>query len=123
MPPLHPALVHFPVALALTSVACDTLGKILALSDLVAVGQWTILFAAVASVVAALAGQRDMRLDKLKPATHAVVHLHQMLGWIRSSQPRPACCIAVGPRCTGPNLPRLWVVCSNSCACPSVARR
>lgn len=81
MPPLHPALVHFPIALTVTSVAADSLANALALPDLAGVGHWTILFAAAGALAAAAAGQRDMRLDKLKPTTHQIVHLHRFLGW------------------------------------------
>lgn len=81
MPPLHPALVHFPIALTVTSVATDSLARIMALPGLSSVGQWTVAFAAAGAVVAAATGQRDMRLDKLKTATHAIVHLHRTFGW------------------------------------------
>lgn len=81
MPPLHPALVHFPIALSVTSVVTDSLNILLALPQLSSVGQWTVALSAAGAMVAAVAGERDMRLDRLSAATHAIVHLHRTLGW------------------------------------------
>ena len=81
MPPLHPAIVHFPVALAVTSVASDTAGALLAIRSLKSVGEWTIAIAVGGAALAVAAGYRDMRRDALKARTHAMVHLHLRFGW------------------------------------------
>lgn len=80
MPPLHPAIVHFPVALTVASVVADSAGLAWSSSALTATGGWTILMAGVGGVAAAAAGYRDMRRDTLNTRTHAIVHLHLRFG-------------------------------------------
>lgn len=41
-----PAVIHFPVALTVTSVASDTVGALTGYGDLYVVGAWTLAFAA-----------------------------------------------------------------------------
>lgn len=82
MTPLHPAIVHFPIALAVTSVAADSASFVWSSSALAVVGAWTIAMAAAGSVAAAAAGYRDMRRDRLNPRTHALVHLHMRFGFV-----------------------------------------
>lgn len=82
MPPLHPAIVHFPVALTVTSIVSDSVGLVCKLPASTTVGQWTMLAAAAGGVVAAAAGYRDMRRDRLNPQTHAIVHLHMRIGLV-----------------------------------------
>jgi uncharacterized membrane protein len=78
--PVHPALVHFPIALTVTSVLSETAAAVFDIPSLHAVGAWTILFAFVVGVATIAAGYWDMRRDALEPRTHAIVHLHLRFG-------------------------------------------
>lgn len=82
MPPIHPAIVHFPVALGIVAIVSDSAAIILEISSLYAVGQWAIAGAAVGGGFAILAGYADMKRDALKETTHEIVHLHLKIGWI-----------------------------------------
>lgn len=81
MPTIHPAIVHFPIALTVTSVASDTAGVIFQAGGLSDVGRWTIALAVAGGALAIPAGYRDMRRDALRPGTHDLVHLHKHIGW------------------------------------------
>ena len=77
--PVHPAIVHFPIALTVSTVLSDA-AAVLEAPALHAVGAWTILFAAVVGVATIVAGYWDMKRDALAPRTHAMVHLHLRFG-------------------------------------------
>lgn len=81
MPPIHPALVHFPVALGVVSVVSDTVAALFGVSSLYAVGQWAMAGAAAGAALAILAGHSDMKRDALQRETHEIVHLHLKIGW------------------------------------------
>jgi uncharacterized membrane protein len=53
---LHPAVVHFPIALTVISVASDTAGALLGYSDLNVVGAWTLAFAGLIGSFTVAAG-------------------------------------------------------------------
>lgn len=80
MPPIHPAIVHFPIALTVVSIAADTWSRAGGPDSLAPVGQWTIAAAAAGSVLAALAGYLDMKRNHLAHETHEMVHLHMKFG-------------------------------------------
>ncbi|BBC71682.1 conserved hypothetical protein [Altererythrobacter sp. B11] len=80
MPPVHPALVHYPVALGVTSVIADTVAAVAGFPQLFVVGQWAMAIAAAGAAVAAPAGYWDMKRDDLAHETHELVHLHMKSG-------------------------------------------
>lgn len=81
LPPMHPALVHLPIAFVVLSVVADLLGKITHRPSLRHVGLWS-LFAAVFSAGVTIAtGYWDMNRAALAHETHAYVDLHLKLGW------------------------------------------
>lgn len=80
MPPIHPALVHFPIALTVVSVAADSWAGVGGPASLGPVGQWSIAVAAGGAVLAAIAGYWDMKRNKLAHETHEMVHLHMKFG-------------------------------------------
>ena len=82
MPPIHHAIVHFPIALTVTSVACDTNAFLGGPGTLASVGLWSIALAAAGALIAALAGYADMKRDDLAHETHELVYLHMKAGTV-----------------------------------------
>lgn len=80
MPPLHPAIVHYPVALTLVSVIADTIAVAASVPSLLPLGSWGMAIAAAGAIVAAAAGYWDMKRDNLAHETHEIVHLHMKSG-------------------------------------------
>ena len=85
MTPLHPAAVHFPIALAVLSVGADALGWALSgraiASSLFAAGWLALGGAAVSAVVAIALGIRDMRRATIAEEVHTHVHHHMRVGF------------------------------------------
>ena len=82
MPPVHPALVHFPIALVTLSVVADVRGFIGERSSLHAVGWWALAGAAHAVALAIQAGLFDMNREQIGHDTHQRVHRHMKAGFV-----------------------------------------
>ena len=82
MPPIHPALVHFPIALALFSLVADLAGLVLRNASLRAAGRWSLLGAALTAVAAVASGYYDMGRARLSETADGYVHLHMRIGWV-----------------------------------------
>ena len=54
--PLHPMLVHFPIALLITSVFFDLLGMLVEGKSFYQMGRWLLILGLLGGVVASLAG-------------------------------------------------------------------
>jgi len=54
--PVHPMLVHFPIALLITSVVFDVLGMIVDGKSFYQMGRWLLILGLLGGVVASLAG-------------------------------------------------------------------
>ena len=80
MKPLHPILVHFPIALLPVSVAADTIGLFGHIVSLSHTAVWTLLAAAAASLATVAAGFYDMYRAPLSEDTHVRVHRHMRVG-------------------------------------------
>ena len=80
MKPVHPILVHFPLALLPLSVTADIVGHFAALGSLRDTGWWTLLAAALGGLATVAAGLYDMRRAPLSEAAHARVHRHMRFG-------------------------------------------
>lgn len=84
--PLHPALVHLPIAFVLLSVAADFGARLTRTeSRRVAfrtVGFWALLAALFGGVLTIAAGYIDLHRATLNPQTDRFVTLHMTLGWI-----------------------------------------
>lgn len=80
MKPIHPVLVHFPIALLVVSVGADAIGMLAAIPSLSHTGWWTMLAAAGGAVVTAAAGVFDMRRATLSEDVHHRVHRHMKVG-------------------------------------------
>ena len=59
MPPLHPAFVHFPIALVGFSFVMDLLGRILNNRSLRAAGFWSLIVALITGAIAGITGYWD----------------------------------------------------------------
>ena len=81
LPPIHPALVHFPIAFVLLSVITDVLGRAAGNERLRAVGYWSLVAAALGGALTIGFGYYDMRRAALSHQTHELVHLHLRIGW------------------------------------------
>jgi len=84
--PVHPALVHLPIAFVLLSVVADLCAR-LAKSEsrraaFRSVGFWSLLAGLVGGALAIAAGYLDMNRATLSPETHELVDLHMTIGWV-----------------------------------------
>lgn len=81
LPPIHPALVHLPIAFVVLSVVADLLARVTQRRSLRHVGLWSLLAALVSGGISIAAGYWDMNRAALNPETHAYVDLHLKVGW------------------------------------------
>ena len=81
MTPIHPMLVHFPIALLVGSVFADFLTVLGAGDSLREAGWWALLGAAVGAMFTVLAGLFDMYRALLTEAAHERVHQHMKVGF------------------------------------------
>lgn len=81
MPPVHPAIVHFPVALLTLSVLADLFGYFYRSESLQDAGWWSLVAAAVGGALAIIAGLFDMNREKFTKKAHRQVHKHMKIGF------------------------------------------
>lgn len=81
MPPIHPAVVHYPIALVTLSVIADLLAYFTNSPTLQATGTWALFGAGLGAAVAIIAGLIDMNREKIKRAPHKRVHFHMKVGF------------------------------------------
>ncbi len=82
LPPLHPALVHFPIALVTLSFVFDILGKLLRKRSFYSAGWWTLCAGAITGIMTVALGYFDMNRAMLNRETHEIVDIHMRLGWL-----------------------------------------
>jgi uncharacterized membrane protein len=83
MAPLHPAFVHFPIALVVFSFIADLLGRLFNKTSLRAAGFWSLIGALVFGVVAAATGYYDMtRTRGVLGETFKYVDFHMDIGFV-----------------------------------------
>lgn len=82
MPPIHPAIVHYPIALVTLSVIADLLGYLTDSPSLQAAGTWALFGAGAGAAVAIIAGLIDMNREKIKTAPHKRVQFHMKVGFV-----------------------------------------
>lgn len=82
MPPIHPALVHLPIAFVVLSVLADLFGYLFRVASLRSTARWSIAAAAISAVAAVAAGYYDMERAALAGPIHGYVHLHLKTGLI-----------------------------------------
>ena len=83
MPPLHPAFVHFPIALVVFSFLADLLGRLLNKPSLRSAGFWSLIAALIFGAITAATGYWDMlRTRSVLGDTFHYVDFHQDVGFI-----------------------------------------
>jgi uncharacterized membrane protein len=82
MLPIHPIVVHFPIALFTVSVAADLLGRARPSAETSTLGFWCLVLAAGGAAAAVVAGAIDMYRADLATVTHGFVHLHRDVGFV-----------------------------------------
>jgi uncharacterized membrane protein len=82
MPPLHPAFVHFPIALVVFSFITDLLGRLFGRASLRAAGFWCLLGALIFGAIAATTGYIDFTRDSLGTDTARYADFHMDVGWV-----------------------------------------
>jgi uncharacterized membrane protein len=76
MPPLHPAFVHFPIALVAFSLVVDVLGRLFNKPTLTAAGFWSLVGALIMGAITAITGYYDFTRDTLgETARYADFHM------------------------------------------------
>jgi uncharacterized membrane protein len=80
VPPLHPALVHFPIALIAFSFLLDLLARLFNKESLRGAAFWCLLGALVGGAAAAASGYFDYSRDALGE-TATYVQFHMYVGW------------------------------------------
>ena len=78
--PVHPILVHFPIALLVTSFFADGSYWLTAIATLRHAGFWMLAAASFTGAFTVLAGMFDMRRAKLDGPVHERVHRHMWVG-------------------------------------------
>jgi uncharacterized membrane protein len=81
LPPVHPAIVHFPIALLTLSVVADFFGYVLDSDSLRGAGWWSLAGAGLGGAAAVVAGLVDMNREKIEHAAHERVHTHMKVGF------------------------------------------
>ena len=74
---LHPALVHFPIALLPTALAADALGRLSGSGTLTETGRRLMPLAAGAAAVAGIAGLISQEAAQVKEAAHPYLITHR----------------------------------------------
>lgn len=82
MPPVHPAIVHFPVALVTLSVVADFIAYFARSSSLGTAAWWALAGGAIGAAIAIPAGLFDMNREKIAHDAHARVHTHMKVGLV-----------------------------------------
>ena len=80
MPPVHPAIVHVPVALVPLSVLAEILARATGNASLATAGWYALVAAAIGAAVAVVAGFIDMSRERLREDAHHRVHTHMKVG-------------------------------------------
>lgn len=81
MPPIHPAIVHYPIALITLSVIADLSSYLIGSESLESVGWWALIGAMGGAAVALIAGLFDMNREKIEDEAHKRVHTHMKVGF------------------------------------------
>ena len=82
MPPVHPGIVHLPIAFVVLAVIADLIGWWWRIPSLRATGRWSVTAAALGGLAAVAAGYYDMNRAALSGPVHGYVHLHLTIGLI-----------------------------------------
>jgi uncharacterized membrane protein len=81
LPPVHPALVHLPIAFVTLSFIADLFARIRKSDSLRQVGFWALVAGLIGGVITIAAGYFDFNRASLNHETSAYVWLHLKIGW------------------------------------------
>lgn len=81
MPPIHPALVHLPIALVIFSVVADVAGYFKNNESLRAAGAWGLIGASIGAILSVPTGLYDWSLETIKPESLGHLQLHMYVGY------------------------------------------
>lgn len=85
IPPVHPALVHLPIALVMLSVGADSLARLnrkeAMRGTLRQIGFWSLVLGLIGGLLTVAAGYLDLNRASLNAETHSYVDLHVKTGW------------------------------------------
>jgi uncharacterized membrane protein len=81
LPPMHPALVHLPIAFIVLSVVADIVARITRRDSLRHTGMWALFAAVISGLFTVAAGYWDLSRVQLSSDTQEYVSLHQKIGW------------------------------------------
>ncbi len=81
MPPIHPAIVHFPITLVVCALIADLIAFGTRSTFWRAAGFWSWMTALVTAALAVGAGYYDMNRATLSAEADGLVHLHMRVGW------------------------------------------
>ena len=82
LPPIHPALVHLPIAFVILSFVTDVLAKITKRESLAQTAFWSLVAALIGGGITIAAGYWDMNHAALADQTHEFVDQHLIIGWV-----------------------------------------
>ena len=82
LPPLHPALVHFPIALITVSFFTDLIARLTGSPSLRTAGWWMLVAGTICTLITVPLGYFDMNRATLDARTHEFVDLHLRIGWL-----------------------------------------
>ena len=83
---VHPFLVHFAIGLLLIAPAADVFGLLLRREALLYTGRWATLLGAGFAVLAVASGWgAEARLGTHSAAGEALLHLHEVLGYVAAA--------------------------------------
>ena len=82
LPPIHPALVHFPIALTTLSFVFDLCGRLLHRRSFYSAGWWTLVASLVTTIAAIPLGYFDFNRADLSESTRLLVETHSRIGWL-----------------------------------------
>ncbi len=82
LPPLHPAIVHFPIALITLAVIAEFIGFFGNSANARTVAWWSLVAALIGGSITVLFGYIDMWRATLAPASHELIHVHLRVGWV-----------------------------------------
>jgi len=80
LPPLHPALVHYPIAFIILSVIAEYVGYYRGSPGARTVAWWALVSGLIGGVLTIWAGYFDMGRATLASETHDLVHQHLKIG-------------------------------------------
>src|SRR3954471_11116463 len=81
LPPIHPAVVHLPIAFVTLSFICDLFGRIWKSDSLRQAGFWSLIAGLIGGVITIAAGYWDFNHAALNGETAGYVGLHLKVGW------------------------------------------